>query len=236
MIAEIEQRLVKQPRQLLNPGIYTFINPYSYLVLRKQPELTELLDGVAVDGGFLCWLLRRCGYGEVQRLSFDNTSLAPQVFSQAQAKEQSVYLIGSAERDNRRFVEYLQWRYPQLKVLGHRNGYFANQQMWRQTLSEVVKLAPDIVVCGMGCGLQERFLTALKHEGWQGWGFSCGGFMHQTSRHGEQYYPAWVDRMNLRFAFRIYDEPVLIKRYTVDYLKFAGVFAWDQWRRRYGAR
>jgi N-acetylglucosaminyldiphosphoundecaprenol N-acetyl-beta-D-mannosaminyltransferase len=38
---------------------------------------------------------------------------------------------------------------------------------------------------------------------------------------GAQYYPAWIDKWNLRFLYRIYMEPGrLWKRYLIDYQSF----------------
>ena len=41
--------------------------------------------------------------------------------------------------------------------------------------------------------MQENFLLKVKNAGYQGVGFTCGGFIHQTSKNEIDYYPAWVD-------------------------------------------
>jgi exopolysaccharide biosynthesis WecB/TagA/CpsF family protein len=93
-------------------------------------------------------------------------------------------------------------------------------------LENIKELNPDIVVCGMGTPLQEQFLVDLQDTGWNGIGYTCGGFLHQTA--GDiQYYPKWVDKYNLRWVYRIYDEPVLFKRYFGDYPKFFWYFMID---------
>ena len=79
----------------------------------------------------------------------------------------------------------------------------------------------------MGVLNQEEFLAGLFSNGWNGVGYSCGGFMHQTSSKGHHYYANWVNKFNLRFVYRIWDEPKLIKRYTLDYMRFVIVFICD---------
>ena len=85
---------------------------------------------------------------------------------------------------------------------------------------------PDIIVCGMGAPLQEQLLVDLQNIGWIGTGYTCGGFLHQIASN-IQYYPIWTDKYHLRWAYRIYDEPKLFKRYFWEYPKFLMVFIYD---------
>ena len=48
----------------------------------------------------------------------------------------------------------------------------------------------------------------------EGIGFTCGGFIHQTANNEIEYYPLWIDRMNLRFVYRMYKEKHTRKRYV----------------------
>jgi len=76
------------------------------------------------------------------------------------------------------------------------------------------------VLCGMGVPHQERFLLTLKNAGYGGLMISCGGFVDQLAA-AQRYYPAWVDKLELRWAWRIYQEPRrLWRRYLVDYWPF----------------
>ena len=84
----------------------------------------------------------------------------------------------------------------------------------------VEELRPDIVICGMGSGLQEAVLLKLRERGWRGWGFTCGGYLDQLQTE-LSYYPRWVDRTNLRWAYRLAREPDrLWRRYLIDYPHF----------------
>ena len=112
-----------------------------------------------------------------------------------------------------------------LNVLRYRDGYFSDKER-EDELDLLIKDNPDIVIVGMGTPLQEFFLRDLRELGWQGTGFTCGGYLHQSSN-GIDYYPKLIDKLNLRWLYRIYDEPKLFKRYTVDYSKFIFLFAYD---------
>lgn len=53
----------------------------------------------------------------------------------------------------------------------------------------------------------------MKENGYQGIGFTCGGFFSQLSIKSIQYYPQWMDRFNFRFLYRFYKEKHTRKRY-----------------------
>jgi N-acetylglucosaminyldiphosphoundecaprenol N-acetyl-beta-D-mannosaminyltransferase len=106
--------------------------------------------------------------------------------------------------------------FPNIDYRGWRDGY-QDQAAIRAT---IMQAAPDVVLCGMGVPHQERFLLALKQAGYKGIMISCGGFIDQLVQ-AENYYPDWIDRLELRWAWRIYREPRrLWRRYFIAYWPF----------------
>ena len=97
-----------------------------------------------------------------------------------------------------------------------------------------VKLAMPILAAelmgeiGMGILMQEKFLLKVKDMRFQGVGFTCGGFIHQTAKNEIDYYPAWADRLNLRFIYRMYKEPHTRKRYLQAALLFPARFIFER--------
>lgn len=206
--------------------ITTFLNHYSYLLARKDKELFSQFNEIYCDGIVLCLFLRLVGVRKY-RMSFDMTSLAPKIFSYAVERERSIYFVGGKPGIAELAVSKLMVGYPQLKVVGSRHGYFSSSLDRDSFIREVAEQSPDIVIASMGTPFQEQLLVDLKAAGWVGEGYTCGGFLHQMAKAGLRYYPAWIDSLNLRWAFRIYDEPKLVKRYTFDFVKFIGLFFYD---------
>jgi len=96
----------------------------------------------------------------------------------------------------------------------------------------VLEYNPDIVIAGMGGVKQEKFLLDLVARGWRGVGFTCGGYLDQLAKR-YHYYPRWVDRYNLRFAYRLWQEPSrLWRRYLLEYPLFLTWLGHDLLRRR----
>lgn len=211
-------------RENYSARLVTFLNPYSYLIARKNQKLFEKFN-IKIDGMLLVKVLRLFGLKDIVRESFDMTSLAQIVFEDAINDNKSIYFIGTKPKIIDKTIENIQKSYPKLNIIGFRDGYIKNEE--RNNLLEDIKtLSPDIVVCGMGTLLQEQFLVDLQASGWDGIGYTCGGFLHQTA--GDiQYYPKWINKYNLRWVYRIYDEPVLFKRYFGEYPKFFWYFLID---------
>lgn len=219
-------------RRMDGPVLVTYLNPYSYLIARKEISLLQQFDEVHADGIVLVLFLRWFGVARVRRISFDMSSFAPQLFEKAVHKRYRIYLIGATSEEIAAAAARIQQAFPALRIDGFRDGYFENEKERKRVLESIVSSAPDIVICGMGTPLQERFLADLRAAGWSGSGYTCGGFFHQSA-HRLHYYPVWIDRLNLRWAYRIYREPKLLKRYGWEYPKFVWCFLVDylHWKR-----
>ncbi|MBV1790191.1 WecB/TagA/CpsF family glycosyltransferase [Marinobacterium sp. D7] len=210
----------------MKAGIYTFVNPYSYLKIRNYARVDKI-DSIMVDGIVAVIIFKLLGF-KCKRQSFDMTSLAPMVFKWASEENKKIALIGAQIGVAEKAAQFFIGQYPAANFTYIRDGYFKNDAEFSECaryLSAHVK--PDIVIVGMGAPLQEEFLVELKSLGWQGLGFTCGGFLHQTACKGIKYYPDTINKLNLRWVYRMYDEPKLIKRYVFDYPKFFFFVVYD---------
>lgn len=193
--------------------IYTFLNPVSYLDAQKNVDLFESFDGVFSDGVLLANTIKGLYGIDVSRNSFDMTSIAPRLFEYAITNEKSIYIVASRESEVKRAISILYDNYPGLKIIGYRNGYFKDDDDIDSAISKIINLSPDYLIVGMGIVKQEQFLLRAKNSGFKGIGFSCGGFIHQTSKNLINYYPNWVDKHDFRFLYRMLKEPHTRKRY-----------------------
>lgn len=220
---------------VVEQGLVTFVNPYSYTQIRRNGHLLSSFDRVGVDGISMVRLLRVCLGLKVERISFDMTSLASLVFTSLAEQGKSVFLVGAREREISVARERLSNAFSHLNIAGYRCGFFADEKARVAAIQRIVDLNPDAVVVGMGTPVQEQFLVDLWHAGWRGAGYTCGGFFHQIAKQLD-YYPGWINRMNLRWAYRIWDEPKLARRYGIDYPCAVALFISDAIRYRYQRR
>lgn len=204
--------------------IYTFLNPVSYLDALKHKELFSHMDGLFADGSLLVTAIRLLYGAKVTRRSFDMTSVAPILLDYAQNNHKSIYIVASKQEQVEKTVSIFQERFPSINIVGFRNGYFTNEEELDVEARHIVEVAPDFLIVGMGAIKQEEFLLKVKNAGYSGIGFTCGGFIHQTSKDQIDYYPTWVDKYNVRFLYRMYKEPHTRKRYLKAGLLFPFAF------------
>ncbi|MGV6830252.1 MAG: WecB/TagA/CpsF family glycosyltransferase [bacterium] len=210
---------------LENNKLTTFINPFSYLFFRKQLPLFSRFDIIFLDG-ILMVLLMRLISKNVKRLSFDMTSIAPKVFINAIENKRTIFFLGSKQDEIEAFVSQIKNIYQNLNIVGFSSGYFADEDDKQKKLNNIIELNPDLIIVGMGTPLQEEILLEIRDKGWGGTGFTCGGFFHQTGKK-INYYPKIFNTLNLRWVYRIYDEPKLFKRYFIQYPKSIVFFTFD---------
>lgn len=208
--------------------VYTFLNPVSYLSALDNKELFSKFDGIFADGSILVSAIKIVYGQSVTRRSFDMTSMAPELFAYAEKNGKSIYIVASKQEQVEKAIEIFKERYPQLEFAGYRNGYFASEEEMNVEAKKIAKINPDFVIVGMGILMQERFLLKVKEAGFKGIGFTCGGFIHQTAKNEIDYYPSWVNRMNLRFIYRMYKEPHTRKRYLQAALVFPARFIYER--------
>lgn len=209
-------------------GIYTFLNPVSYLDALKHKELFSSFDGIFADGGLLVKAIKGAYGVIVKRRSFDMTSLASIVFSYAAKTGKSVAIVATKQEMVEKAIANLKKSFKGLNISYYRNGYFKSEQEKDEEAKKIVALHPDILIVGMGIILQELFLLKVRDAGYQGLGFTCGGFIHQTAQDKADYYPEWVDKHGLRFFYRMYKEPHTRKRYAKAAFVFPVKFLWEK--------
>ncbi len=202
-----------------NPFLLSFVNPAAWAISRQNDDYLSILrsfDLVLPDGIGVVWALRRLDNPNAERFSFDASSLYLPLFAALNERGASVFVTGAGPGVAERAVERMRAEFPSIDYRGSLNGYTEREPL-RQAILDA---APDVVLCGMGVPHQERFLLTLKDAGYGGLMISCGGFVDQLAT-AQRYYPAWIDKLELRWAWRIYQEPRrLWRRYLVDYWPF----------------
>lgn len=202
----------------IQKGITSFVNPYSMLMLESKDSIASKIDNWHIDGSLLVKVLNISSVKKTARFSFDETSVAPLVFLFARQNNLKVAIVGTLESVIPQAVKAIERKHG-VSVTYYRNGYFATEEDKTACFEEIKEKGIDIVVCGMGTPYQEEFLIGLKTSGWNGYGFTCGGYLHQIARK-ENYYPPVFDKFNIRWVYRIIDEPKLFKRYFIYYPVF----------------
>jgi len=152
----------------------TFLNPYSFLELYHSDVDLKQFDKICIDGVALKIFLNFAFRGaEIQRLSFDFTSVANLVFNTAAAGSQRGFILGSDQSSNDKFLSKITSMFPGIKLDG-RSGYFDDDEDLANSLQSLSESDYDFVVIGMGAVKQEQTAIKLKNAGYLGRIYTCG--------------------------------------------------------------
>lgn len=125
------------------------------------------------------------------------------------------YFLGAKPGVAARAAEHLRSRFPGLKVVGARHGYFAPDTI-PDICAAVRASGADVLWLGLGTPMQERVAVEYRHLlGGVGWVRTCGGLFDHYGG-GVSRAPGWMQALGLEWLYRAAREPVRLGwRYLV---------------------
>ena len=134
-------------------------------------------------------------------------------------KGYSVYFFGAKEEVLQDMLKAFKNDYPNLIVVGHRNGYFSADD--EQDIQEDIrKKNPDFVFVGITSPKKEYIIQKFMATGVNSVFMGVGGSFDVLSGHIQRA-PLWMQKSNLEWLFRVANEPKrLFKRYFVGNVTF----------------
>lgn len=200
-----------------------FVNPFSYPLIANDDEVRDGFDFFFIDGGLLCSLSNLFRSPTIDRVSFDFSSIAHDVFSACDGARLRVALIGGTPDDIRKAVSYLSARYPRVNFVFAESGYFSDIDTDAK-IEGMIKNGVQVAIVGLGTPKQERFILRFREKAKDpSLLFTCGGFLTQTALSGD-YYPNWVKKSGLRWLYRAMGHSHVRKRLLKDYPKFGASY------------
>lgn len=195
--------------------ITSYINLYNYRFLRTNKELIKNIDRFTLDGIAMVTILNLFGF-KSKRLSPDFSSYFLPLFSQANVLKMKTSFVGGSHKEIQVFQKIITDRFNQLQIIDSIDGYFKKEKSY-EIAEQVIRSRAELVIIGMGTPKQEEFAVLLKELGFSGSIYTCGAFISQTAMSGLHFYPRIIDKLQLRWAFRIFKERNHLKRYFFYY-------------------
>ena len=122
----------------------------------------------------------------------------------------TVFLLGAKEEVVQDAAARLQTRYPGLKIVGVRNGYF-NAEEERAIVAQIAQVKPDILFVALGIPKQEQFIDNHRAELGVPVMIGIGGSLDVISGHLRRA-PHWMQHTGLEWLYRLYQEPTRLPR------------------------
>ena len=169
-------------------------------------------DIIHADGGFIVTASRWLAGARIAERSA-TTDLIHDFADAAATSGLSFYLFGGTEEVNARCAERLLQLYPQLRIVGRRNGYFEARQT-DEIVEEINNASPSLLWIGLGKPQEQIFAAENAGRIRAGWAITCGGCFDYIAGNYQRA-PIWMQRANLEWLFRAFTEKRLFWRYLV---------------------
>lgn len=188
--------------------------------LEKDKELKQVYDNAALiltDGKPLMWIAKWNKTPIKEKIS--GSDLFPILCEHAAIKGYKMFFLGAAEGIAAQAAENLKQKYPGLCINGTYSppyGFEKNPKELDKIKSLVKQAKPDILIVGLGCPKQEKFM--YNHSKELGVPISLGlGASLDFEAGNIKRAPRWMSNHGLEWLYRIYKEPNRMwKRYWND--------------------
>lgn len=146
----------------------------------------------------------------------------------------SIYLLGGRAGVAAQAGRNLKTRYPRLRIVGTRDGYFAKRGPESdQVVEQINCLRPDVLLVCFGMPLQELWLRE-NAPGLAVHVVFTGGAALDYAAGVVPVAPGWMKRLQLEWLFRLLVEPRrLFARYVIGNPLFLSRVILERWRRQW---
>lgn len=143
-----------------------------------------------------------------------------------------IYLLGAKQEIVEKTKMVLVDKYPELNVVGIRNGYFTEEQ-WDEVGKDINISGAQIVFVGITSPLKEYLVEYLQEKVQLTCVFMGVGGSFDVISGAVPRAPMWMQKCNLEWLFRLLQEPKrLFKRYLVGNWKFIFSICREKRRKR----
>lgn len=195
--------------------------------LEKDEELQKVYKNASLiltDGKPLIWISK--WYKTPIKEKISGSDLFPRVCQLAANKNYTMYLLGAAEGVADTAARNLMKKYPGLNIVGTYSppfGFEKNEQEMNKIKAQIQNVHPDILIVGLGCPKQEKFMYYHCKELGVPISFGLGASIDFEAGNIKRA-PKWMSNHGLEWLYRFSKEPKrLFKRYFVDDLKIIQV-------------
>jgi N-acetylglucosaminyldiphosphoundecaprenol N-acetyl-beta-D-mannosaminyltransferase len=194
-------------------------------------SITARCDLVTADGQAVVWAARLLGDPLPTRVA--GIDLMERLMGLAEKQGYGVYILGARSEVLEQAVANLRRRYPELRIVGYRDGYFSSDE--DAAVAETIRAAkPDMLFVAMSSPRKEYFLGEHGPNLGVRFAMGVGGAIDVVAGMTRRA-PVWMQKAGLEWFYRLAQEPRrLITRYAVTNTRFIGLLAaeWVRSRRR----
>ncbi len=219
------------------------LNKNAYVVTPNVDHIVQLERGgvlcniykdadlILTDGKPLIWISKLYGTPIVEKIS--GSDLFPLLCQRAAEKGYKMFFLGAAEGVAAKAAENLTAKYPGLQVVGTYSppvGFEKNSREMAKIEEMIKTAAPHILVVGLGCPKQEKFIYNNRERLGVPIALGLGASLDFEAGNIKRA-PKWMSDHGMEWLYRAVSEPKrLAKRYLTDAVEIAPIV----WKYRKG--
>ena len=207
-------------------------NKFAYVVtpnvdhivkLETDKELQEVYKDanlILTDGKPLLWISKF--YKTPIKEKISGSDLFPLLCEMAAKKGYSMFFLGAGEGVARKAAENLMKKFPKLNIVGTYSppfGFEKDKEEVQKIISMINEVSPKILIVGLGCPKQEKFIHKYRKELNVPISLGLGASIDFEAGNVKRA-PKWMSDNGLEWLYRLSKEPKrMFKRYIVDDIK-----------------
>jgi exopolysaccharide biosynthesis WecB/TagA/CpsF family protein len=207
--AEATVRAAVSRRNLGEPCLFfTTVNGQVVSICASDREVRDLFghaDMISADGMSIVFASRLASRTRLpERVA--TTDAFHDIARVAEKADASFYFLGATEEISARAFARTKALYPDLRLVGRRNGYFAEAEE-ANVIAEINAAAPDVLWVGLGVPRQQRFIVSNRaHLTSVGVAKSCGGLFDFLAGASPRA-PERMQAAGLEWLYRLWLDP-----------------------------
>ncbi|WP_202079417.1 WecB/TagA/CpsF family glycosyltransferase [Caldalkalibacillus salinus] len=186
-------------------------NPEIVMFTTRDAELKRIVqdaDLVTPDGTGIVWAANHLGDPVPERVA--GYDMLHQVCQTSQEKPFSVYILGANEEVNRKAAEKIRALYPQIDVVGRKNGYYHPDDE-EAIVRQINAAKPDLLLVALGCPRQEQWIAKYKETLQAKVAIGVGGSLDVLAGEVKRAPVLW-QKLRLEWLHRLLSQPSRWKR------------------------
>jgi N-acetylglucosaminyldiphosphoundecaprenol N-acetyl-beta-D-mannosaminyltransferase len=213
------------------PHQHVVVNVDKLVKAARDPELRRVINDCALinaDGMPVVWASRLLGRPLKERVA--GVDLFEALMQRGAQKGWRIFLLGAREEIVSRVRFLYERKYPGLRIVGHRNGYWKPEEE-EGVAQQIADAQADILFVAISSPKKEQFLA--QHQARMKVPFAMGvGGTFDVAAGLVKRAPVWMQRTGLEWFYRFLQEPRrMFRRYFIDDMAFFGMLAKEMMRR-----
>lgn len=193
-------------------------NPIMVMTAMKNEAMMKVMhqaDLIVADGAGVIWASQQANEPIVERVA--GIELMHELMSAGEKRHWNVYLLGTNAETIATAAETLQLRYPQIRIVGYRDGFFTEKED-SSVIDTINALQPDLLFVARGAHNQEPWIAQHRKKLNAKLIMGVGGSFDVISGKLNRA-PKWMQQAKLEWLFRLIQEPKRLPR-MMDIPKF----------------